>query len=317
MYSGMKKALTRQHLETIWWLAAFSVAAGLMIATFLLPGGGDLYEYYQPFEYGCLNCGYVPPFAQWFLLPLLVPAPFTWPVWTLVSTIGFLVIARRTKVNPFLLMVSLPMLAQLWGGQIDIIIVAGLLLLLRERSPYVRGLGVVMALVKPQLSFLALFFLLLQEKRQTLWKILLPPLLLLGLSFVFYGTRWPLTWLQNAVTLPPHPRRQASADIWPLGIFLIWVPLLFRQPDRRFIASLLLGSISTPFLSLYSYVIFLVFHLPLWAVPVSYAWLLFLPWFGVEANRFAWILPLSILFSLILHELQERRSHSLIEQAHA
>jgi hypothetical protein len=302
----MENALSHSSPAKIWWFAAFGVAAGIVAASVLLPGGGDLYEYYQPFEQGCLDCGYVPPFAQWFLLPLLLAPPLAWPVWTLISISGFLWIARQTKVNPFLLMITLPMLAQLWGGQIDLIVVAGLLLLKNGRSPYVRGLGMFMSLVKPQLSFLALFFLILQEKPKTLWKVLLPPIVLFGMSLLIYGFDWPLTWVQNALALPPHPRRQASVDIWPLGILLIWAPLLFRKTERRFIASLLIGSIATPFFSLYSYVIFLAFYLPAWATPVSYSWLIFFPWFGIEANRFAWILPLSLLFALTLHELRER-----------
>lgn len=300
-----------------WWIAALGVVTGIVAAAFLLPGGDDLYRYYQPFEQGCLNCGYVPYFAQWFLWPLLLPHPYAWPMWVFISSTGFLLIARWTKVNPFLLLVSMPMLAQLWGGQIDVIVAAGLLLAAKGRNPYLRGLGISMALIKPQLSFLALLFLLLQEKRVNLWKLLLPPFLIIVSSLFIFGVDWPLEWIRNALALPVHLRRQASVDIWPLGIFLVWVPFLFRESKRRLIASMVIGSIATPFFSIYSYVIFLAFYLPPWAVIVSYSWLLLFPWLGVETNRFAWVLPLSLLFSLTLKELKERCQPSDKEKTYA
>jgi hypothetical protein len=95
---------------------------------------------------------------------------------------------------------------------------------------------------------------------------------------------------------------------------LIWTPFLFRETRRRFVASLIIGSIATPFFSVYSYVTFLAFYLPPWAVPVSYAWLVLNPWFGVNSIRFAWILPLSLLFGITLKELRERRQLSKKEK---
>lgn len=291
--------------EKLGWVAALGAAAGIVTAAFLLPGGDDLYRYYQPFEQGCLHCGYVPFFAQWFLWPLLLPQPYVWPIWVLVSCAGFLLIARWTKVNPFLLLISMPMLAQLWGGQIDVAVAAGLLLAMKSRNLYLRGLGITMALIKPQLSLIPLLFLLIFEERKNIWKMLFLPFLAGVFSLLVYGPSWPIDWIRNALTLPVHMRRQASLDIWPMGIFLIWVPFLFRGSQRKYIASLIVSSIATPFFSIYSYVIFLGFYLPPWAVPISYSWLLLFPWFGMEAIRFAWILPLSLLFSITLTELQE------------
>jgi len=49
--------------EKLWWIASLGALAELEIATLILPGGDDLYRYYQPFAQGCLDCGYVPYFA--------------------------------------------------------------------------------------------------------------------------------------------------------------------------------------------------------------------------------------------------------------
>ena len=316
----MDKRLAIFRQEKFWFIAAIGVIMGMVLASIVLhSAGGDLYNYYQPFELGCLHCGYVPYFAQWFLWPLLIPYPFTWPLWIVVTGAGLLVAARFTKVNPFLLLVLSPVLSQLWEGQIDIIILVGLLLLVRARNPYLRGLGVAMTLVKPQLSVVPLAFIFLQEilspeKRREFWKLSLPPLLMVALSFLVYGIYWPVDWLENAMALPVHPLRQASIDIWRCGIFLIWLPFLSKDPERRFIVSLIIGSIATPFFAIYSYTIFLAFYLPVWAVPLSFTWLVLGPWLGINANRFAWILPVALLFSLTLTQLHENRQRARNEK---
>ena len=206
--------------KNFWWVLAFGVAVGITIGSFILPGGGDLYEYYLPFAEGCLNCGYVPYFAEWFLWPLtLLPSyPWAWPFWTIISIGLYFFLIRKTGVNPAFLMLTLPMLAQLWGGQIDVLVALGLVIFLLAPSPYLRGVGIVLALLKPQLSFLALFFVFLQEDRRDLWKVLIFPLFVGILSLIVYGIDWPIRWIENALSLPVHMRRQASIDIWRFGL---------------------------------------------------------------------------------------------------
>jgi hypothetical protein len=308
----MKKFISFLRTEKTSWIAALGVAAGMIAAAFLLPGGDDLYRYYQPFAQNCLDCGFTPYFAQWLLWPLaLVPYPLTWPFWTILSLGVFLLLARRSGVNPFWLFISFPMLGQVWLGQIDLLICAGLLLLLMARSPYLRGVGIALALVKPQLTGIAILAMLLFEDRRNLLRILAAPLLVIAVSLAVYGTSWPLEWLQNArASLPIHTWRLASVSAWKYGLILVPAPLLFKERRKRLLASLLVSTIATPFFGVYSYVVFLLFNTSWWAAVLSFAWALAYPLFQEQAMQFAWVLPLALFANLICQELQSNRRFS-------
>lgn len=292
----------RLMLPATQWVIAVEIGLLWVIASFFLPGGDDLYRYYEPFQNGCNTCGFVPLFARWFLWPLTVlPGyPLTWPLWTMISVSSWLVLAYYTKTNPLLFMLSFPLWGQLWLGQVDWLIAFGLVLFLLHGNPAIRGAGIVLALVKPQLGFLPVFFILIQEKPDRILKILLLPLAALGLSLIIYGWRWPQEWLINSMrTVPVHQWRLAGLDTWRIGILFIWLPLLFRDKKQRMIVSLLISAVATPFFGVYSYVIFMLFLFPWWAVPVSYAWIITQPWLGENGMRIAWILPVSLIIWML------------------
>ena len=285
-------------IEKNAWVFAFEVAIMWVILAFFGPGGDDLYRYYIPFQNGCDTCGFVPFFARWFLWPLaLLPAyPWSWGIWVLISLGIFLLLIKWTKVNPFLFIVSMPLFGQLWLGQIDWLIALGLLILLFVKNDFLRGFGLLLALVKPQLTFLAIIVLLVQERPRNLAKIAVIPALALLLSLQIFGLNWIQRWIENAmISLPPHQWRLAGMDIWRYGIFLIWVPFLFKERRMRVAVGLMISSIATPFFGVYSYVLFLMLVLPSWTVPLSYAWILGAFWFGEDAMRLAWILPLTLV----------------------
>ena len=288
----------RLMLPKTWVVLSIEIAILWVGFSFILHGGDDLYRYYQPFLQGCASCGFVPPFARWFLLPVnLLPAyPLTWPLWTIISVTTWLLLARWTSVNPLLLMLSFPLWGQLWLGQVDLLVACGLVLFLMAKKPDLRGFGILLALVKPQLSVLAILALLIQEKPRTIARIVVIPLLGFALSLWLYGLDWPFVWLTgSSAAVPVHQWRLAGLDTWRIGIFFIWLPFLFKDKRQRMAASLLVSSMATPFFGVYSYVIFLIFILPWWAVPLSYSWLLAYPWLNETAMRFAWVLPLSLL----------------------
>ncbi|HEY3313574.1 MAG TPA: hypothetical protein VGK00_18190 [Anaerolineales bacterium] len=294
----LQRIKTRVLMPQTWQILAMEVAALWVIFAFFLPGGDDLYRYYQPFQHGCSTCGFVPPFAHWFLwlLDVLPAYPLTWPSWTLLSVIAWLVLVRWTKVNPLLLMASFPLMGQLWLGQVDWLVAAGLVIFWLAKHPALRGAGILLALIKPQLSALAILMLLLQEKPANIARILTLPAAGFLLSLWQFGLNWPVQWLLGAsAAVPLHQWRLAGMDTWLIGIFFIWLPLLFREPKQRLVASLLVSSLATPFFGVYSYVVFLVLFLPWWAVPLSYFWVITSPWLGYNAMRLAWVLPLSLL----------------------
>jgi len=286
------------HIERIWWILSLGASIGIVASALFLPGGDDLYRYYIPFENGCLDCGYVPYYAQWFLWPLhmLPDYPYAWPVWTIINVLGFMSLAYFTGINPFLFIISFPVLGRLWLGQVDLLICVGIVIFLFAKNPYIRGLGICLALTKPQLTALPIFLSLLLENPKSLARLIAIPSLVLLMSLFIYGPKWPIGWVSNALRdLPVHSWRLASMDIWRFGIFLIPVPLLLRDQRKRLEAALLVSALATPFFGVYSYVTFLLLNTKWWTWVLSYGWIIGYYWFGATAMRFAWILPLFML----------------------
>ena len=294
----------------IMWVAAIGAAIGLIAASFYLPGGDDLYRYYLPFAQGCLHCGFMPYFAQWFLAPLrwLPEYPFSWGVWSLFSVSGILILAYYTKANPFLLLISFPALGQVWLGQVDIFIATGLVVFLFNKNPYLRGLGLIVALSKPQLTALPIFFCLLMEEDPRLFlKLFLIPSIIILLSFIFFGVNWIPQWiLETRSNLPIHVWRLASLDVWKFGIFLTPIPILFREKRDRMLSSLLISALATPFYGVYSYLVFLLFEVNWWHVVLSFVWMIGFLFLHDSAMRLAWILPLAMLVEMLYKKFKPK-----------
>lgn len=290
------------RFEKLSWVAAVGAGIGLIMASFQLYGGDDYYRYYLPFAQGCFDCGYVPYFAKWFLLPLIFfpEYPLGWGVWTIISVSGFLILAYFTRINPLYLFISFPMLGQIWLGQMDVLIATGLVIFLFSKNDYLRGMGLILALTKPQLTFLPLMLSLLLESPRLLPKLLLVPALTIFLSLIIFGSTWFVDWLQNAsANLPVHVWRLASLDIWKFGIFLTPLPLLFKDKRERLTAGLLVSAIATPFYGVYSYVLFLLFEVKWQYVLLSYAWIIGFIFWQENAMRLAWVLPLGMLVFMV------------------
>jgi heme/copper-type cytochrome/quinol oxidase subunit 4 len=309
----MLSKINNMNWDKLGWAIAIDVAIVVVIATFLLPGGQDLYNHYYPLAWGCLNCALVPYFTQWLVWPLAsIPPQLAWPLVSVLSVFSVLAVCRMTKVNPALVFLSFPFLAEIWLGQIDFIEIIGFSIALFSSNPFIRGIGIILALTKPQLAFLAVFFLLTKEKRQDLLKVLTAPIVVFVVSLVVYGVTWPLEWLSNAktwhvVSFPVNLERRELLDsyhmaadlVWQVGIVLIWVPFWFKDRSDRFQAALLVTSLSNPYYAVYYYITFLVFRSTWWTFLLSYAWVLAYPWLERESMVFAWVLPASMLIHMV------------------
>jgi hypothetical protein len=301
--------------EKISWLVAVDIAVTVVVLTFLLPGGDDLYKFYYPFAQGCLGCAFVPLYTQWLLWPLsLLPMALVWPVVTTLAVFVVFLVCRATRVNPIFVYLSFPFFAQLWLGQIDFIEIGGLALALLSANPYLRGLGIVLALTKPQVALLGVVFLLAREGWDDLPKVLAVPVLVLGASMAVFGVDWPLQWLDRAggnTTLFPY--RLAADMIWPLGLMLMWLPFVVKKRAVGLQAALLVTSIASPLYGTYYYPVFLVFRSSWWALLLSYAWIVLYPWLGLGAMKFAWVLPVAMLGHLMYQEWGKRQNRNEIE----
>ncbi len=273
-------------------------------AAFFLPGGQDLRLYYLPFANGCLSCGFVPYYAQPLLFPLtLIPESIVWPVWILISTGVFLLLSRKTGVNPGVLFLTFPFIGQFWLGQVDVLLCVGLILAYFSRDGLSKGVGIALLMVKPQVAVLLVLYLLVKEEGAQKLKMLAVPTLIFIVSLVVYGVDWPQEWLQTAQeNIPQHVWKKSAGFFWPWGLILLPLPFLFKDRKDGAVVSLLVSSLTVPFFSVYSYVVFLILESPWWVLPASYIWMLAYPLIGVEGMKFAWLLPLGLLIRKVSQE---------------
>ncbi len=266
------------------------------IAAFFLPGGDDLYRFYLPLAKGCLECALNPWHTRWIVFPLrFVPPRLLWPVWVLVTTSGLVWASHRLRSNPVVVLLAFPTLGLIWLGQIDVLIVLGLVLALLSPSPYLRGVGLVLASTKPQVTGIAILVLLWQDHQR--WRTLLIPALVFLASLLVWGPTWPLRWLAARPDLGMPV--WGLATLFPLGLVTLLAIFLVKGKRSKLTAALLASALAVPWFGVYSYVVFLPFITPWWAVPISYLWIVAYPWLGNKAMRFAWVLPSALMVSLL------------------
>ncbi len=305
----IKTRLSNYNSKRLSWIIAIEIAVVMVIASFFLQGGDDLYRYYLQVARGCLDCGFTPYYSYWFLYPLqFIPPDLLFPFWTIVTVSGLLILCRFTGINPMLLFLSFPTFGQVWLGQIDILICLGLTLALLGKKPYLRGIGITLALIKPQYAGVAVIYLLTKEKQRV--KTLLIPAAVFALSLIVFGITWPIEWIQHSISnLPPHVWRLAAHDTWWLGVLLLWVPFLFEDRRERFEVGTIVSALSSPFIGVYSYIIFLLFNLKKWwFVPLSFAWFLAYPFMQENSLRFAWVLPMAMLGDILYRKYKTNPS---------
>ena len=200
-------------------------------------------------------------------------------------------------------LLAFPTMGQIWLGQIDGILVLGLGLAMSSSNPFVRGIGLLLASIKPQVTGPAILVLLWYEKEKC--KTLVAPAVAVFISLLVWGWDWPIRWLLARHEPPPHVWRLAT--LFPYGL-LAFVSLLWLKGKRqRVMGALLASAIGMPFYGTYSYVTFLVFLCPWWAVTASYVWLAGYPWYGNAAMRFAWLLPVALLGYLVWLSVARRK----------
>jgi hypothetical protein len=208
-------------------------------------------------------------------------------------------------------LLSFPTLATLWLGQVDAFVVGGLALALLSPNPWLRGLGLSIAAIKPQITGLAIVVLLMHEQPRNLLKIFAAPLGVGLLSLAIYGWDWPIRWLANAAQVPAHAYAMNVVD--PLPYLLIPILWFFKGRRRKFQAALFISTMASPYFGLYSYVIPLSFGLPGWGALLSYIWV---PAFmlGNTLLRLAWIFPAAMLVNLYLDGRRENTAATATSQ---
>ncbi|MBM7844956.1 glycosyltransferase 87 family protein [Herpetosiphon giganteus] len=288
------------NFRRIAWISAILIAGTLVIASFFITMfGEDLYKYYMPFAKGCDTCGFNPYYARWFFVPLMILPDNQWamPLWSLLVFAGMFWFIYKLDANP-LVIIAFPMLGQYSLGQVDIFLCIGFYLMLKSKNSWLQGLGICFLAIKPQVTALVIVGFLIGQKWSQLWKIVIPPAIMLLLSFLVFGIDWPVRWLSNTQALPPHVWRLAAGDTWRFALPFIWIPFLFADRERRMLLSILMMALASPVFGTYSYIVFILFYPQWWTIVLSYVWVVFTPIEPDFAIRFAWILPLVMIIHI-------------------
>jgi hypothetical protein len=178
-------------------------------------------------------------------------------------------------------------------------------------NPYVRGLGLLMASVKPQLAGISILILLWYEQDRL--RTLLIPALVFAATTIVWGVDWPIRWLLSDPTPGLHAWR--LAHLYPFGLLAFGSVLLVKDKRQKVMTSLYASALGVPWFGVYSYTVFLAFFAPVWATVLSYAWLVAYPVYGNQAMRFAWVLPLSLLIAVLWSHIDAMRKGRKPDQA--
>jgi hypothetical protein len=275
------------------------------LAVIILPGGQDLHLFYLPLARGCVECAYNPYHTALILFPLgWLPDVAAWPVWTFITLAGMAWSAQRLGVNPAILLLTFPVWGTVWLGQTDVLLVVGLALALTSSNPYVRGIGLTLLTVKPQVTG-PVFWLLLWRDEDRL-KAVIVPALVFGISLLIWGVDWPLRWLRFILENPLDPPWTLST-LFPYGLLAFGLLPLFKDKRQQALVTLLASAIGILRYTVYSYSVFLVLFAPWWSIPLSYAWALTVPFTGslAQSLRYGYIMPIVILAVLVWPRLRE------------
>lgn len=289
---------TLRDKKNLWRAVTLEVIVLLTGATFFLPIGGDLADYYLPFARGCLSCGHNPYYASWLLWPLgLLPDRVAWSFWTFASCLGIWWACERLGTNPIAVLLSSFGISQLRLGQIDAVLAVGLVLAMTANNPIERGLGLVLASIKPQVAGIAIVTLLWYERAN--WRVLVAPGLVLAASLAIFGFDWPLQWLISGYK-PQTLQVMYLSSLFPIGLISFLSVLKLKGKRDQVHGVLLASALGMPFYSAYSYVVPAVFGMPWWATVLSYVGLITYPWLWWSGLfRFLWLVPASLLICLL------------------
>lgn len=296
-----QKVLTWKSRLSLKRAVAIEVIILMVGGALVLPGGEDLYRFYLPIAQG--EHGYNPWFASWILFPIqFVPIRYLWAVWVMFTGVTVFWASEHLHINSTFVLLAFPTMGQVWLGQTDAILMLGLLLALLAPSPYLRGFGLLLAAIKPQVTAPAILVLLWCD--QARWKTLIAPAIVLLLSLGVWGIDWPVRWWLSRDIYAPLPV-WGYAAVFPYGLAAFLAIFLVKDVRRKVTAALLATALGVPAFGIYSHVVFMIFISPWWALPLSYAWVVAYPWYGNTALRFAGVLPLGLLIYLLWPVLKD------------
>ncbi|MCA9897830.1 MAG: hypothetical protein H6654_10490 [Ardenticatenaceae bacterium] len=261
-------------LGTFTW---FAIALGYVCSYQLLGVGG--YEW-ALFRNAAFNGGLAarvanPPYIFALFYPLfLLPLRVGIFIYSLIGIGAVFATHRLTGLNKWLLLLSFPIVQNLFSAQLDTLSMLGVALgwwAIQQKRPYHLGLALVLLGIKPHVTGILIIAYLVWGWHPA---ALLAPTLALLYSFAFYGF-WIPGWLESAVGQSSGSAAFFNGGLgaFPYGL-LLWLPILLGRQlySRLQLANAVTAAtmLSMPYVGSYSVQAFL--GLPLsW---VSYLFML-------------------------------------------
>jgi hypothetical protein len=254
-----------------------------------------------------------PFWARWvFWLLSLPPEPVAYVALSLVS-IGLLYWATRTyQGRPWMVFTSFAFAWVLFYGQIDGLVLGGICLAwvaLKTDRPVLVGAGIIMALIKPQLSLPVVVAIWWWSPHRL--KSLIIPAIVLAATFIQWGW-WIPSWISGLFATEDLVLLSRNISLWQLlgpAALLIWPIILILKvtQERKLLAIAAATALSMPYFPLPSAVLLLVFPVPIWA------WALVqIPLLGSVVGfwvyRIGVVLPFALLLWIIWPQIVRSRS---------
>jgi hypothetical protein len=244
---------------------------------------------------------YHPYWARWlFSLLSLLPLQITFLLLSLITLLSLYFASRVFGGRHWMVFISYQLFWLFFYGQIDGIIISGLVLAywaVERQKPFLIGLGLAVAMIKPQMSaFLIILFWLWSPSR---WKTLVIPVCVVALSIIQWGF-WIPEWIMRLLNFKAiYLSTATNISLWPLlgpWVLLIWLVIFFIPLERpRKIIAVTAGTmLSVPYFPIYSSLMILPMPIPV----LPYALFQFsflLPIIGADIFNWLRIVPLILL----------------------
>ena len=228
------------------------IITGFTVATLVLPGGFDGYNFYlRPYHefYPIPYWGYqlLSGFGQ-------LSWPYSWMFLVLITSIVLWLSTTVFKTNFYLTICSLPVIINLWLGQIEIISLVCVLLvylILEKRiNQNFSFIPVLLGLLKPQVTgVILLFFLweLFKADKKTFFIQNFVVLIFVGQTFIVEPA-WFINWI-NWLKIYPTINQVPVFDYGILFLPLIFWPI--KNLKHRLVLLSALSNLVFPFFRLY------------------------------------------------------------------
>ena len=299
------------------YVILIGIALGYSISVLFLDGGYDALVFYLK-----------PPFPDtttpaWVYLITYPLSLFGWPLgWSFLTFISVILIGTTAIIwgnkNWWIVLLSSPIIWNIWLGQIEFLPVLGLLITglfyQKKISSVWLGISWLTLITKPHigLGILFLHFSWMLSKRLKL-KDLIQPILLFISLIVITILFWP-NWINNWITTLQTFRPNISwwdASIWPYGLLAIPISLYFSRNEDIPIKTRMLSSASllaSPYFALYHCTTLMTITDNIFVYIVS--WLIVLIGNGLPDKwmKWSWLVPLTVLLIDLFNIYKRSRS---------